>query len=408
MLRSPDVRALWLAGVGAGVTRWLGILAVGLFAFAETGSPLWVALAGFARFLPLLLLGAPLGVLAERVDRRRLLVAAYATLAVAEALAAVAALAGDGPALWWVLPLAFAAGVFWCVEIPVRRTLLAEAGGAERVATTMGLEMVTTHLTRTLGPALGGALFAGTGMAGVFALGALLYLAGAVLVARTTPGPAPAPSPASASRPGLLADLLEGAAFIRADPRLLAIVVLTFVFNLWGLPYLALVPALAEGRLGLGPVGTGLLAAAEGAGAVAGSALVLAFARPAWFGPVFGLGCALFFAAEIAFALAPGPATAFAALLLAGLGMAGFSSMQTTLPVAVVPPALRVRVMGAILVSIGSAPLGFLLAGALGDRLGAGPAVGLMGALGLAATLLGIWRWPVVARPARRAGDGAA
>jgi hypothetical protein len=140
-------------------------------------------------------------------------------------------------------------------------------------------------------------------------------------------------------------------------------------------------------------------------GAVAGALLVLDFARPAWFGPVLGFGCLLFFAAEILFALAPGTGTAGAALLVAGLGMAGFSAMQTVLPLAIVPAGLRVRVMGVVLVSIGSAPLGFVLAGALGDRLGAGPAVGLMGALGLASTGLCLWRWAEVARPAA-AGSG--
>lgn len=402
MLASPAVRALWLAGTGSGVMRWLEVLAFGLYALAETGSPLAVALTSFARFLPLLLFGAPLGVLAERLDRRRLLVGAYAAMALVEACAAGSAWLGLLDLRQAAL-VAFAAGTFWCLDIPVRRTLLAEAGGQERVAVTMGLEMVTTHLTRMVGPALGGALMAAAGMPGVFALGAVLYLAGALMIARVAPSPAQAASAASGRR-RFLADMAEGVALVRADPRLLAIVALTINFNLWGLPYLGLVPVLAQERHGLGPAGTGLLAAAEGVGAVAGALLVLAFARPAWFGPVLGFGCLLFFAAEILFALAPGTGTAGVALLVAGLGMAGFSAMQTVLPLAIVPAGLRVRVMGVVLVSIGSAPLGFVLAGALGDRIGAGPAVGLMGALGFAVTALCLWHWPVVAR----SGNGGA
>ena len=101
--------------------RWLEVLAFGLYALDATGSPLAVALTSFARFLPLLLLGAPAGALAERMEPGRLLVAAYLALAAAEALAGGAALLG-GLRLWQVLLLAFVAGVFWCVEIPVRRT----------------------------------------------------------------------------------------------------------------------------------------------------------------------------------------------------------------------------------------------------------------------------------------------
>jgi MFS family permease len=94
VLASPAVRALWLAGTGSGVMRWLEVLAFGLYALAETGSPLAVALTSFARFLPLLLFGAPLGVLAERLDRRRLLVWSYAAMALVEACAAGSAWLG--------------------------------------------------------------------------------------------------------------------------------------------------------------------------------------------------------------------------------------------------------------------------------------------------------------------------
>jgi hypothetical protein len=399
VLAVPAVRRLWLAGVGSGVMRWLEILAFGLYALEATGSALDVALTSFARFLPLLLLGAPAAVLAERADPRRLLAGAYLGSAAVNALAAGAAAAGQ-LAFGHVLLLALLSGVFWCVEIPVRRTRLAEVGGPARVAVTLGLEMVTTHLTRLAGPPIGGALIASTGMAGVLALGAVLYLAGAALIARV-PAASEAPQPRPRGGPRLLASLAEGVALVRAEPRLTAIVALTVIFNLFGLPYLGLVPVLAVERLGLGPFGTGVLAAGEGVGAVAATLLILARGRPAWFGPILGLGCALFFVAETALALAPTSALGFAVLFVAGLGMAGFSAMQATLPLAIAPPAMRVRVTGVIMAAIGSAPFGFLLAGALGDLLGGGPAVAAMGAAGLAATLAALWRWPEMARPER-------
>jgi hypothetical protein len=295
-----------------------------------------------------------------------------------------------------VLLLAFVAGVFWCVEIPVRRTVMAEAGGAERATLTMGLEMLTTHLTRLLGPALGGALIAGTGLGGVFALGVLLYLSGALLIARV-----PRVPPAAAGRQSLAAALADGVRAVRRDPRLMALIVITLVFNLFGLPYLGLLPVFAARRLELGPLGTGLLATGEGVGALVGTLAILARPRPAWFGPVFGWGTALFFAAVTALGLTPAVAAAYPVLLVAGLGMAGFSIMQATLPLAVLPPGMRVRVAGVVMVAIGSAPLGFLLAGTLGDRLGGGPGITALGAVGLLATAAVLWRWPAMARPAR-------
>jgi MFS family permease len=394
VLALPAVRRLWLAGVGAGIMRWLEILAFGLYALAETGSPVFVALMSFARFLPLLLLGAPLGVLGERADPRRLLILSYLVMAAFELLLAGVALLG-GLQPWHLLGLAFAGGIFWCIEIPVRRTFLAETAGTERVAVSMSLEMVTTHTTRMLGPALGGAILAGTGLAGALLLGTVLYAGGAAMIARVPP-------PAHQSRrphARIVTALREGLVLIRGDGRLMAIVVLTIVFNLFGLPYLGLIPVLSVERLGLGPFGTGLLAAAEGLGAIVGSISILAFARPRWFGPIFGLGCLTFFVTETALGLAGSAVTAFVILTLAGIGMAGFSAMQATVPVAIVPAGMRVRVAGVIMVAIGSAPFGFLLAGMLGERVGPNSGILLLGLLGFVTTALCLWRWPQMARP---------
>jgi hypothetical protein len=348
----------------------------------------------FARFLPLLLLGAPLGVLGERADPRRLLIASFLAMAVLELLLAGVALLGMLD-VWHLLGLALAGGVFWCIDIPVRRTYLAETGGTERVAVTMGLEMITTHSTRMLGPIVGGGLLASTGLSGALLLGALLYATGAALIARMDPPTRSQPR----DHVRITTALREGLVLIRSDGRLMAIVVLTIVFNLFGLPYLGLIPVLSVERLDLGPFGTGVLAAAEGLGAILASLSILAFARPRWFGPIFGLGCLAFFIMETALGLTGSAAAAFLALVLAGIGMAGFSAMQATLPVALVPAGMRVRVAGVILVAIGSAPFGFLLAGALGERIGPACGITLLGALGLVTTALCLWRWPQMVQP---------
>lgn len=403
VLALPAVRRLWLAGVGAGVMRWLEVLAFGLYVLERTGSPLAVAVASFARFLPLLLIGAPAAALAERCEPRRLLMAAYVALALVQLGAALAAATGWLD-LWALLLLAMAAGIFWCVEIPVRRTAMAEAGGEGRAAVTMGLEMVTTHATRLVGPVLGGAVLAAGGLTGVFLAGAVLHLSGAWLVRGLPPAAAAAAGTgrAVAARTALLPALAEGVRVVRADPRLVAVIALTFVLNLFGLPYLGLFPLLAREGLGLGPVGAGLVAAGEGTGALMTSVAILALARPRWFGPIFGLGCAGFFAAVTMLPLAPGGPAAFGVLVLAGVGMSGFSAMQATLPIHLAPPGVRVRVAGVIMAAIGSAPFGFLLAGALGGRLGGGPAILVMGGAGLVATLAVLARWPAVALPAPR------
>ena len=170
LLKAPAVGRLWLAGISAGVVRWLEMLAYSLWVFAETGSPLAVTLTAFARMLPLLLLGALSGAVAERLDRRRLLCGWYVLLTIT---AAGLALLATVHALTVPMVAAYAlfTGLFWTFETPVRRTMLAEAAGLARVNASMGLEMTSSQVSRLVGPALGGWLMASAGVTGVFLAG---------------------------------------------------------------------------------------------------------------------------------------------------------------------------------------------------------------------------------------------
>lgn len=387
VLATPAVVRLWLAGVGAGVMRWLEILAYSLWVFAETGSPFIVTLTAFARMLPLLLLGALAGAVADRFDRRRLLLGMYlAMTGSAAALAATSALGGLTVPL--VTAYSLLTGVFWTLEMPVRRTMLAEAAGMQRLNASMGLEMTTNQLMRLVGPAAGGLLMATAGITGAFVLGAGLYGSGALLLLRT------APSPRQPGGRAVLAELAEGLAFVRRDRLVAGIVVSTALFNLWYLPYLSLGPLVADQSMGLGPTAIGLLMGAEGIGAVAGSLWVATLARPEWFRLCYSAGAAAIALGVLVLALTADPVISFIALVLGGFGIAGFSTMQMTLVLAATPRAMRVRVMGVVIVAIGTAPLGFLLGGGLAEWLGPRLALAATSGGGFLAMLACMAVWP--------------
>ena len=387
VLATPAAVRLWLAGVGAGVMRWLEILAYSLWVFAETGSPFIVTLTAFARMLPLLLLGAFAGTLADHFDRRRLLLGMYlAMTACAAAMAATSALGRLNVPLLTAYSLL--TGVFWTLEMPVRRTMLAEAGGMARINATMGLEMTTNQLMRLVGPAAGGLLMATAGITGAFLLGALLYGSGAMLLA----GAAPAPR-----QPGgraVLAELLEGLAFVRRDRLVAGIVVSTAIFNLWYMPYLSLAPLVAERNMALGPTAIGLLMGAEGIGAVVGSLWIATLAPPKWFRLCYSAGAAAIALGVLLLALTAEPVVGFVALVLGGVGIAGFSTMQMTLVLAATPRVMRVRVMGVVIVAIGTAPIGFLLGGGLAEWLGPRLALATTSGGGFLAMLACMAVWP--------------
>ena len=113
---------------------------------------------------------------------------------------------------------------------------------------------------------------------------------------------------------------------------------------------------------------------------------------PRWYGPVYLGGVVCYLITVVIFALVQSPALAGVALLLTGLGGAGFATMQTTLVYLAAPPEMRSRILGVLTVCIGMGPIGFLWLGWLADRIGSHNATAVTGVLGLLA-LAATWRW---------------
>jgi predicted MFS family arabinose efflux permease len=181
--------------------------------------------------------------------------------------------------------------------------------------------------------------------------------------------------------------------YVASQRELAAVMVVTVIANLFGFSYVAMVPVVGVGTLGLDAPGIGLLMSMEGAGATLG-ALTLAFVvRPAAYARVFSAGALLFLAMVLCFSRADSALPAMAALFVAGLGLAGFGAMQSTILLSASTVAMRSRVMGVLVVCIGAGPLGVLLVGWLAERLGATAALALTAGAGLALMIaLCVWR----------------
>ncbi len=403
VIARPDVARLWLAGISASVMRWLEMLAFSLFALAKTGSPLIVSLTLFARMLPLLFLGGAASALSEGSNRRRTLSLALGGMAFLHLLLLTAAETG-----WLDVPLVLAAavlgGVFWAVETPLRRTMLAEAGGLDRVGHSMGLEIATNQATRFAGALLGGGIFAFLGLGGVFATGAVLY--GLALLQALSLHEARAAGP-SRNRGSLWSQIREAVRAVRRSGLLLGSLMISVVFNLWALPFLALGPVIAETGLGLGPGRVGMLMAMEPLGALAGALAIAAWLPVRDSARAYGVSPVLFATGVATLALTSSVIPAVAGLLFAGIGMAAFSVMQMVLPIRAAPPEMRVRIVGLMAMTIGMAPLGFVHAGLLAEWLGASRALLLISLEGIAATLVVLHRCPELGLPLSESGRGS-
>ena len=384
LFTEPDFRRLWFVGLVVFLVRWLETLVTGLFTWNATGSAFLVAMMTMLRLLPMGLFGAFLGALAERVEGRTALLATVAASLLSSL--AVALLAGAGAlAVWHLGVLSFVNGLAWAADNPVRRLMIGQAVGAERMGAAMSVDVGTNNASRLLGPTLGGAILAGAGIGGAFWVSVALYaaaLVAALAVRRRTT------APRGASGEGVLARIGEGFAVVRRDRRLAGTLLVTIIFNIFGWPYNSLVPVVAQEHLRLGPETVGLLVGMDGVGAFAGALLIAWLVPASAYGRCYLGGITLYLVSVALFALAPHPLAAGAALVLNGLGGSGFSIMQATLVYLASPPELRSRMLGILSVCIGLGPIGFVHIGLLAEAIGARGACVVSAAEGLLALAL--------------------
>jgi MFS family permease len=383
LLGEPDFRRLWLVGLVVFSVRWLEMLAVAVFAYQRTGSPLIVALLTMLRMLPMALFGALIGAAAERVERRTALV--FVVVLMLLCSIALALLAWSHALEVWHLALAsFISGLTWTTDNPVRRTMIGEVVGPERMSAAMSIDVGANNASRMLGPTVGGILLATLGIGGAFTVSVTGYLVAAIVALRVRHRNMAMSSTAA----GVLERMIEGLVLVRRDPRLSGTMIITVIYNTFGWPFTSMIPVIGQDNLGLGPAGIGLLASMDGIGAFCGAIAIALCAKPPHFARIFIGGVAIYLSMLPVFALAPGPVVAGAVLLLTGLANSGFSIMQATLVYLAAPPEMRGRVFGVLSVCIGVGMIGFLHLGWLAGVLGTTWAIMTMGAEGLVALLL--------------------
>ncbi len=381
-----DYWRLWYVGLVATTVRWLETVAMGVVVYQQTGSAFVVAMITMLRLLPMGLFGALVGSLAERFDRRITLAVIVALMAATSAVLAAIAWSGRLE-VWHLMTASFINGVGWATENPLRRILMGEAMGRDRMALAMAYDVGAGNASRVVGPTVGGLLLAGVGIEGVFLLSTAMYLTAVVatLLVRSR-------IPAAPGAGAVLARTWESLAIVFADRRLGAILTVTIIYNIFGWPFTSMIPVIGRDRLALGPEGVGLMTSIDGFGAFVGALALAMWLTTAWHARAYVGGVAVYMVGVIAFALAPSSLPAGAALLVTGLSGAAFSTLQATLVYLAAPIEMRSRIMGVLSVCIGTGPIGFVWLGWLADRIGAPEATAITGTMGLAALAA---TWPM-------------
>jgi MFS family permease len=366
-LRHGDFQRYVLGQSVSLVGFWMQTVAQAWLVYRLSGSELALGVVAFIGYSPVLCLAPVAGVVADRVDKWRLIMATQsAAMALALVLGTLAALGAVTVPL--VAVLACGLGIVGAFDLPTRQAFLVEMVGAEDLPGAIALNASIFNTARVIGPAIAGTLVATLGEAPCFFLNGASYLA--VLWAL-------AGMRLDARRPRAVRHdpgaLRAGLRYVRQQPVQAALLVALGLVSALGLQANVLMPSLAQRTFGRGPTGYGLLLTAYGIGAV-GSALRLAsrsYTRDEH-RRILLAGLAVFGCGLLGVAASPRFPIALACQTLAGLGMIRFTATTNTLIQLLVADDYRGRVMGLHTVMfMGMAPLGSLLLGAIAQPLGA-------------------------------------
>lgn len=336
--------------------------------------------------LPYALLGFVVGAVADFANRRLLLAASMA-LGLTGAAIMVALTATGTTTYFAIMVVSAIAGLFWTTDMPVRRRLLAESVPADQMPSAVGLDNATNHLTRALGPLVGGIIYQTIGITGVFALTALLYTLSMVISLRLTTPQTPL---AAGQKPTLLTLLVPPKELLRSR-RFQIVLAVTVVYNLWCFPFISMVPVIAQRDFLLPPAAVGALTACDGIGGTIGALLFSAVATQRTLFSFYYWGTAAVLLSTLALSFFLWIGIAVPILLIMGVGAAFFSATQFALVYSMAEPELRGRAAGFLSIFIGLSTVGHYMTGLLFDAFPTAVAAKIIAGQGLIAmAILGV------------------
>jgi MFS family permease len=381
------------------------LLVLGYLILQMTESPFQVGLIAVFLNAPRPVLSLFAGVIADRLDRRRVMIGVHACV-FGIAIALLVLLITDSIQPWHVFIAVFLQGSAKVFDDPSRRTAIFDLTGQRRIASAMSLETISNNGGKILGPLAGGFLIAGASFTGAYAVLAALDLASLLLMVRLR---LPRQGQGSRLEATVWHSLREGIGHSLANRMVLGVLCISLVVNALVFPIQYFIPVIASDLLKVGPTLGGLLGAAEGIGTVMG-ALVIATRRDIrYHGRLFVAGALMVSLAVMLVGWSPWFALSFTLLLLGGIAQAGFSTMQSTVLLLASLPEMRGRIVGASGTVNG---LGHLLGGseigAIASTFNIGLAIGLNAAAGLLLILPVIFLTPLAWRPVATIPEAAA
>jgi MFS family permease len=363
---------------------WMQNVALAWLVVELTSSPLAVGILAFCRFLPFTVFGLVAGVVADRIDNRKLVIGTQATSMALSAVLAVLVLTGS-PALWLVYLLAALTGTALVFDAPGRHALTFQMVGRDELPNAVALNAGLFNASRVVGPAVAGVLIAAFGVGVCFAINTVTFLAvlASLLMMREEEL---VPLTRSGEPPTMMRGIREGFTWVLASPDMRLVLAIVTVVSTVGFNFHVILPLLASETLQTGPEVFGVLSACFGGGALLGALLSAALGRASW--KVLVAGTAGFSLSLLALAPVTTVWLAAALLFVTGSSFSLWTSNANAILQLRAPDHLRGRVVSLYLWAFaGLAPIGGLFAGWLTEVGGTQLAFTVAGGTGLAMAL---------------------
>ena len=358
------------------IGTWMQMVAQSWLVYRLTGSSFLLGSVGFASQIPVFLLAFVGGTVADRYNRHRIVIATQSAAMALAFILSVLTLTNIVQ-IWHIFALSALLGIVNAFDMPGRQAFIVELVDKEDLMNAIALNSSVFNGARVLGPSMAGMLIAGIGEGWCFFANGVSFSAVIVglLLMRLKPRREPV-----RGRSGL-SDLLEGFRYVRRTRPIRALILLLALVSMVGMPYSVLMPIFADRILHGGVRGLGILMGATGVGAVTGALSLAARSGTRGLGKVVAYTSAGFGASLILFSISR--SFWLSALFLVPVGFCFMVQMASTntLIQTMVPDRLRGRVMAVhVMVFMGMAPFGSLIAGAVAERVGAPLAI-CMGAV---------------------------
>ncbi len=386
-LRHKDFLLLWLSNLCNASAVWFQQITIPWVVWEISGSPFLVGLAAGMRSIPFLVIGPMAGVLADRVDRRKMVLVTQSVMAMVVLVFAGAVQLGvvvGTLGVIYALAFSFITGTLHSLIQPVRQAMVANTVPREDLWNAVALNSIAGNVARVVGPGLGGVLIAWLGPALNFFLEGILYV---LMVLVMIPIALPYREAITARRASMMANLKQGFAYVLSEQVVLRLLLVACISDILLAPVIHLMPVIATEVLGQGPKVYGFLVLATGVGGIIST---ISFAS---LGGVFRRGSvgllALMFlsASAILLGFSTWVWVSLAAMFCFGFFRLAFKINNNTLVQTTIPDALRGRVMSIYHLDHGLTPLASMTLGLIAEFWPANFVVALVGVISLALTI---------------------